>query len=167
MASKKKANDSANDATEAVATDGPEFLKKISAKNVMGGKVEKPTKATELYTLIGVVDGIKTGSTDYGEYIKFLGQFKAIRSADRQEYFATAAFLPNPAQEMLVSAIESAQANDPQASIEIAYVIGVKPADNAVGYEYTVKPLLSQKADALAALESRIAAKVPALAAPK
>lgn len=168
MADKAKAKTAAKaEATETVESNtGPEMLKKISARNVMGGKVEKPTKATDLYTVFGLANGLKTGQSDYGEWTALLGTFKAIRAHDGKVFFGAKCFLPSPADEMIQDALSAAREHDANAAVEFAYIIGVKPADTATGYEYTVRPVIEQKADALAALESRIAGKVPALAAP-
>lgn len=173
MASKKKPDATAQDveaveaeATEAAATPAkvpaPEMLKKMSAKNVMGGRVRLGDGDNErdLYTIFGLANGLKNGSSDFGDWIALMGQFKAIRAGDGAVFYSAKAFLPDVAQDMIVAAVKSAQEDDRNASVEFAYVIGIRESDTATGYEYTCRPLIEQRADALASLESRLVGKL-------
>lgn len=136
-----------------------EMLKKISAKTIMGGKVKAPEKQTDLYTVYGVATGTRTGETDKGPWVSFTGSFEAVRLSDNAKFVSPQVFLPEPMQGMLLSTL------DGDASVEFAVVIGNKPSDSPVGYEYTVRPLVKpQENDAVAQLRSQV---VGTLEAPK
>lgn len=159
-----------------------ELLKKMSAKSIIGnvkelarltfltdGKLD-PAKDKPLimFQLIGVAKGTKTGETDYGRWVSFEGQFKATglipdENGAVESYHSNRAFLPDPAQSMLESALEHSD------EIELAFQVGIKYADNAYGYEYVVKPIFEPKeTDAIAAIEQRMQAllEAPAKKAP-
>jgi hypothetical protein len=149
-------------AQPAKATPAPEMLKKMSAKNVMGGRVRlaEGENERELYTIFGLANGLKNGTSDFGDWIALMGQFKAVRGGDGAVFYSAKAFLPDVAQDMIVAAVKSAQEDDKNASVEFAYVIGIREADTATGYEYTCRPLIEQRADALASLETRLAGRL-------
>jgi len=48
------------------------LVRKISAKSVCG-KVEKPKKATPLFTVIGIASKTKSGQSDFGPWTSLLG----------------------------------------------------------------------------------------------
>jgi hypothetical protein len=182
MASAKK--DEPKTETEASAappaSDGASLVRKLSPKTVCG-KVKLPTKkgkgydadgkeieidvpySATLYTVIGVSHGIKTGTGDNGPWVAFLGSFEATRHSDGAVFQAGQCFIPKAVEDLLVSAMRAGQKDDPQASVQFAIEVGIKPADTAVGYEYTVKNLVkTQNADPLALLRNQM----KALAAP-
>lgn len=142
----------------AAPNGGVSFVGKISSKTVWG-KVEKPSTAHALFTVLGVAHGIKTGTTDKGEFTAFLGSFEATNSKTGERFAAGKCFLPGIVTEMLVSALAQTQAVDAGNSLRFALEIGVKPEEkNAYGYVYTVKPLVKLAAnDALADLRAEIA----------
>jgi len=145
----------------------PELLKKISAKTVLGGKIEKPEKAAHLFRVVGVVTGLAVGTSNFGEWVAFKGEFRVVRH-DGAEFYGVKLFLPDPAQTLLVTAFKTMGA-DSGAHIEVALDIGIKPSDVPIGYEYTATPLVEVKtSDPLTALLARVEGKsAPALPAPK
>lgn len=167
-------------APAAPSADGANLVRKISPKTVCG-KVKLPTKpgkgydsdgneiqievpyAAKLFTVIGVSHGIKTGTGDNGPWVAFLGSFEATRASDGQVFQAGQCFIPKAVEDLLVSSMRAGQKDDPQASVQFAIEVGIKPADTAVGYEFTVKNLVkTQNADPLALLRREMLA----LAAP-
>ena len=147
---------------------GMTFIKKLSAKSIIGSvkkisfdnfyeenNIEKPKKdrpeQIDLFTILGIVKGLKTGTTDNGEWISFEGEFKATRLLDGEIFRGPRAFISEPAQSMLESALEENE------TVEMAFVISIIPGDNAYGYEYRTSPLIEPaENDGIAALELKI-----------
>jgi len=139
------------------------LLKKISAKNLFG-KIEAPEKAIELFALYGVANGTKTGKSQFGDWIAFTGDFEAANMETGESFRAPVCFLPQPAQGMLEAALMKNSDG-----VEFSFIVGIKPADNAFGYEYTVRPVkAANQSDALTALrEMTQEAMLKTLPAPK
>jgi len=151
-----------------------QLIKKLSSKSIIGNvkkiafaefyldnDLEKlnPEGKSELslYTIYGVCSGIKTGTTDNGEWISFEGEFKATRDHDGEVFRAPRAFLMEPAAGMLQAALEVGD------TIELAFNVSMVPANNAYGYEYRCSQLLEVKeTDAIAALEKKISLRLDA-----
>jgi hypothetical protein len=137
------------------------LLKKLSLASLIG-KIEKPKGPTALYRVIGTVIGVKTGTSTYGGWTALMGDFEAINLDSGEMYASSKAFLPEPALSMLAAASMKSPGG-----VEFAVEVGVKPANNAFGYEYTVRPLIdSAPTDALKALRGVAFADVKAIAAP-
>jgi hypothetical protein len=142
--------------------DGTELVRKISPKTVIG-KVRAPEKAGPLYVVIGNTHGVKHGTGDNGPWVAFLGSFEATRLADGKVFQAGQCFVPKAVEDLLVSAVTQAQKGDESATVEFAIEVGIKPAENVIGYEYTVKNLVKPSgADPLLALRQRVLAALPA-----
>lgn len=151
-------------APQASDDSGVTFVKKISAKTIMG-RVRAPEKATALYRAIGQVSGIKTGQSDNGTWNAFLGAFEAIRVDTGEVFQGSQCFLPSAISDLLVASVRKHQENDAGALVEFAVEVGVKPSDTPIGYEYTVKNLIKPSGgDPLAALRGKV--EQLALAAP-
>jgi len=136
-----------------------ELISKISTKTV-AGTVSKPKEGESavLYRVLGIANGIKSGESTYGEFTAFTGNFKAINLETGKVYQSGKVFLPSIAQTMLEGALSDANTD----SVEFAFDIGVKHAANAIGYEYTVTPLVAASDnDPLSALESKVTAALP------
>jgi hypothetical protein len=176
MSSKAKAGDSspstdspATATTEAVPEKAagtvsaknkrPKLVNKISTKTVWG-KVEKdPKEAYPLFRVIGRSHGIKTGSTNLGEYTAFLGQFEATNAKTGEKFQSGKCFLPNVVTDILVQGMRSVQTVDDNASVEFVLDVGIAPdtsgQPNAYGYVYTVQQVVDVSAsDPLAALRN-------------
>lgn len=139
------------------------MLKKISAKTLFG-KIEAPEKAKEMFALYGVANGTKTGKSQFGDWLAFTGDFEAANTETGESFRAPVCFLPEPAQGMLEAALmKNAD------GVEFSFIVGIKPADNAFGYEYTVRPVKqANQSDALAALRDMTQeAMMKSLPAPK
>lgn len=143
------------------------LLKKISPKNLVGEvkpivseHIKKDGEAMELYRIWGVVDGVQTGNSSFGDWVAFVGQFGALNSVTGEEFKGIKAFLPEPMQTMLQVAMND---ND---KVEFALLVHVKRRDDlAIGYEYIAEPIIdAQEADPLEHLKTKA---LPQLEAPK
>jgi hypothetical protein len=124
---------------------------KLSTK-VIVGKVEKPEEETHLYNVYGIANSVITGESTFGAWVAFKGDFRAVDS-DGNTYQAGKVFLPVVASNLLEAAVNSGDG----IGVEFAFAISVAPADNAVGYEYNVTPLIeAAETSPLLMLENRL-----------
>jgi hypothetical protein len=157
-------------------SEGPELVRKLSPKSIIGGRFLPPSKETVLYTVIGTTHGIKSGTGDNGPYVAFLGAFEATRISkydsekrdfvpdpERKTFQAGQCFVPKAVEDLLAATVLKMKEDRQGTAIEFAIQVGVKPSDTAIGYEYTIKNLVKTSgADPLAALRSRVAGMLPA-----
>lgn len=120
------------------------LIRKISSKTVLGGVPEVPTKATPLYTVIGVATGVRTGASSYGEFTALKGQFEATNLATGEQVTAPQCFLPEPLNGMIAAqlAMVDDDGNPLAKTARFAVEVGVIPAKTATGYEYTARELV-------------------------
>ena len=147
------------------AKPGPELVKKISLKVVNDGEdVKAPESPIDFFTIIGIVQGFKIVSSQYGDSVGFQGNFEAIRTRDGKRFISGTLYLPTMLSDLLHASVRSAQADDADATVKVAGVVGLKPSKKAaVGYEYTFRPLIEVvPVDALADLRASIAGALPA-----
>jgi len=140
------------------------LVRKISAKSVCG-KVEKPKKATPLFTVIGIASKTKSGQSDFGPWTSLLGQFEATNIDTGELFIAPACFLPEPLNSMIAASLEETDDEGKQVnrSVQFAVEVGYKPNETAIGYEYTTKEIVeSDQADPLAALRAEAKKGLPA-----
>ena len=122
-------------------------------------------KAFPLYRVIGIAKATRPKTTDYGESIKFIGQFEAESMLDKgRRVQASSLYLPGFLEEELYGLLGTGGNNE---GITFAFEIGVKyDGKAATKYVYTARPLVpASGGDALALLRDQVAGK--ALAAPK
>lgn len=141
------------------------LIKKISIKTVIGnvqqGIMRQEIKPGNLMRIVGVASGVKTGVSDYGDWLALTGQFKATNLLTNEQYTSGKAFLPDEASDLIAGAVRG---EDSQA-VEFAFDIGVKlDESSATGYVYTVTPLMEMGGDDPLA---RIESSLKALDAPK
>jgi hypothetical protein len=142
------------------------MVKKLGAKQIIGD-VKKAVKQfcandgdkVTLYTIFGVANGIKTGTSNFGPWVSFQGTFEATNYVDGASYASNQAFITEPIQSMLMVALEDSD------SVQFAITVDAKRRDDvAQGYEYITTPhLQTRENDPLAHLR----AHVPQLAAPQ
>lgn len=137
-----------------------EMLKKLTAKAIMGEKVKAPEKATVLFTVYGIANGVRKGETNFGPWVALTGNFEAVRKSDGKVFRSSNVFLPEPMHGMLVAAVSA----DDTRNVQFACNVILKPrADLAIGYEYIAEPVVeSGENDPLAALRSSVKALLPA-----
>lgn len=135
-----------------------EFLRKMSAKSLMGS-INKPEKQVDLFAVTGIANDIKTGTSTYGDWTALIGQFEGANVETGEGYISTQLYLPEPMNSVIAERIKAGDTG-----VEFGVIIGVKPADNAFGYEYTTKPIVQPKEnDALSDLRSKMMAALPKL----
>lgn len=108
----------------------------------------------------GIASDYKVGQTDdAGEFVKFFGQFKAVRP-DGKQFVSGACILPGAASDLVYGALKGLSGTG---TVEFAFRVGVKwDKDAATKYVYVVEQLVNPKeADPLVALESRLGTAAP------
>jgi len=142
------------------------YLKKLSVKTVCGkldfGKDAKDGAEISLMHVFGQAQGVKAGTSSFGEWEALTGNFEAVNLADGEAYRAATLFLPDLAHDPLVMAMKA----NPDSPIDFAIEITAKKDSAvAVGYTYGMKTLIeAETADPLKALREKAAKQ---LAAPK
>lgn len=116
--------------------------------------------------VLGMASSYKTGTTDMGAYVKFLGRFQATNAATDEIVFSGTCILPKIAQDLLHGQLDSI---DEGVGVQFAFEMGVQRDDSsATKYVFTCKPLLEMaKDDPLMALAEQVNARRLSLAAPK
>ncbi len=143
-----------------------EIIRKITNKDVLGD-IETPKEDSDMYTILGTIYGYDVGTGTYGDFIKFKGDFMAIRKSDSKEFRSPAAIIPQPMDNALAGMFDKAVAEmadengeiptGKRASCEMAIVIGMKPATTPTGYEWTMRPLIElQSSSVLDSLKDRV-----------
>lgn len=156
-------------------------LKKITVRDVMKGEPEKEkltitvpnakgdgvetkevmvAKPADLVVFYGRAINHRTGSTQLGEFVEYIGTFEARRIADGEVFQSTRLIPPPITNDLLGQAYLNAKRADESSAVDFAFVIGVEPDPNgAKGYKYTCKPVStgSSDVDPLAELRSSLA----------
>lgn len=154
----------------AKATQKIKLVAKLSMKTVFGNaRSALPENDGEtsgpLVRIVGTAGSTKSGESNFGEWLAFIGQFQAVNLRTNESFRSGKLFLPSVAQDMLLGAMTSVDA----AGVEFAFDIGIRRNDSAqVGYEYVVVPLLDvSESDPCARLMKQLASDVAtALPAP-
>lgn len=142
-----------------------EILSKITLKTIgCQPKPNKVTAASPLATIYGMATDYKIGTSNFGEFTKFKGDFRAVRIVDGEEFRSGSLLLPPTLADMLRVAVSQAK----DTGVQFAVELGVKPSDVPIGYEYSVRPLVNtDQADPLAALAEQVRKALPAPKAEK
>jgi len=146
------------------------YLKKLSVKTVCGkpnfAKESKDGDEVELMQVFGQAQGIKAGTSNFGEWEALTGNFEAVNKETGEAYRAAQLFLPDLAHEPLVMAMKA----NPDTPIDFAIEITArKDSSVAVGYTYGMKTLIeAETADPLKVLREKAQKQLAAPAeAPK
>ena len=142
------------------------LVSKLSIKT-MGCKPERAKsedKSIPLYRVIGIATGVKQVKDVRGEMIfGATGNFEGVNLETGEVYQSGVLYLPGGAHELLISALQSEDAE----SVEFALEVSAEPAKNPIGYSYKARMLEKPKmADPLIELRKHLAG-VKALPAPK
>lgn len=143
------------------------LVKKITVKTCVGNiraiaKDMADGDERVLLRVLGLVSDTKVGETEMGSYTRFIGPCQAFQvGADgeiTEEFRSGAAILPDVASDSIADALAHMQAQNPDATLEFAFDIGIKADESStVGYVYTCAPLAEMgEADPLAALRSNL-----------
>jgi len=116
------------------------FQKKLSTKKIVGKVLVRELEEgdNDLYEIVGIASGIKTGSTDYGEYAGLTGNFAARNIKTGESFRSGVAFLPDVANDPIIGQLQAGAS-----AVEFGWIIGVKTDDEStVGYVYYARPLI-------------------------
>ncbi len=117
------------------------FQKKLSTQKIVGKIVARDLEEgvdKDLYEVVGIASGVKSGSTDYGDWNALTGNFAAQSLESGEQFRSGVCFLPDVALDPILGQLE-AGAN----CIEFGWVIGVRVDDDVLcGYSYYARPLV-------------------------
>lgn len=123
----------------------------------------------DLYVVFGTADGTRSGTSNYGDWISFTGEFEARRFSDGKVFKSNECILQKPADKLLLSALRDVKKRDPSASVSFAFTIGVRTSqrwvdtDEGNSYEYTIRSHFGvSRADPLAHLRHTVRHALPA-----
>lgn len=99
-------------------------------------------------TIYGRCNSKKAGSSDFGEFIRFMGEFEGVSVATGEIFRSGELIVPKTLEALLNDAVVE------DASVDFAVDIWVEPSEASItGYIYIVKPLIKPaESDALAEL---------------
>lgn len=149
-----------------VKSEGATKIRRISTKTVCGTPdIEEiiSKKKIELMDIFGIAGRTKIITSDFGDSIRFIGQFKAINLKTGEVFESSAMYLPKSLEEELSAAMMNA------AQAEFAIRLSVNfDKSTATKYYYDAVDLIKpQNSDAMKALEARVAEQRKLLGAPK
>ena len=144
----------------------PKTLKaspKMKLITIDGKQVPRCDGEQTLFRVLGRAVGVKTGTTDFGDFVAFTGDFRATVIATGEVFRSSKVFLPESVVGMLQAAMQESNAG-----VEFAFDIGAVEANTPTGYQYTVKSLIEtpEESDPLANLLALVKNSAPALPAP-
>jgi len=149
--------------TQAQATQQTGLLSRLTVKTVFGDidkEIVKKAKKLHLMRVYGQANGFKVATSQYGDSIGFIGQFKAANPETGEMYRSGKCFLPKVVENLLAGALQGENTE----GVEFAFDLFAVPGDNAFGYEYRVETVVEvAESPVLASLE----AKMLSLPAPK
>jgi hypothetical protein len=120
--------------------------KKLSAKIIIGKRIGKIDAPMDLFTVIGVAIGVKSGQSTYGEWSGLRGQFEVVRCSDGETLQAPLIILPEAATDSL-SPYDKVIDCFP---FEFGLLVGIDPATNQAGFEYRAEVMFARASDPLA-----------------
>lgn len=152
-----------------------EILNKITMKSINAQpKPRSITERKDLCHIFGTATGFREGSTTYGVFRKFEGNFEAVDLSSGEVFKSKWLLLPPIAEALLTEQLLSlgatagrvktqddkgAEGTAASSPVDFAFSVGVKPifekdgktiVERGQGYEYTVSPIVeSKQADSL------------------
>ena len=90
----------------------------------------KPVPVMRVY---GTARGMKKGSSNFGPYVGFLGEFESINLLDGKKFRSKMVLLPSLAEQMLSDSLDEAKSTNPEAFIEFGCDITVERNLSAKG----------------------------------
>lgn len=159
------------------------LLKKITAKDVLGPvldvvKAMKVSTQQECYAVAGIARGYETGMSNYGEWVRFVGDFQAVNYLTGEEMRGAKAHIPDVLKDAILAGIgelEGVVQSTPagnitkytlESPIEFAFKVEIARKedneDGSVSYEYITSPLTEMAAnDGLAHLTKLLPTAAP------
>ncbi len=118
-----------------------EMVKKLSVKKVIGAKPkfdDEDQKTKDVMQVVGVASGMKTGTSDNGDWTALTGNFAAVNLETGEQFRSGVCFIPDVALDPIVG-----QLNQGVTAVEFGWTISIKRDENAAtGYVYTARPLI-------------------------
>lgn len=156
-------------AMAAAGAKEPETLRKITLGTIgvqpdIEALMKADGKKLDLADIYGVATKAKPGQSDYGPFVAFLGDFRAVRLSDKATFQARKIIFPQFIEEELYGAFPDGV----NGNVEFAMRISAKfDKDAATKYVYEMKPIIKPAESAqLSALEAKMKDAVKALPAP-
>lgn len=122
--------------------------RKLSTKVIMAphqitkALIPDGEKEITLCRIYGRATSTKTGHSNFGEWVAFIGDFKAVNYLTGETFAANKVLLPKVAEEQVMAKLASA---GPEArGVEFAYEVGItldKDPRSGRGYQYAIKNL--------------------------
>jgi len=133
-----------------------QYLNKLSTatigldKDVIGEIVKGQKKAVPICRFLGTVNGLETGESANGPWVKFKGLFSAVNYSTGEECRSGACLMPAVASNLLEGLFLKAKEGEGQPAVTFAYEISAKPEKTAAtGYVFTATSLVKGGADPL------------------
>lgn len=132
------------------------IVKKLTTKTLIGrvdpSKIDVKTPL-HLYTITGIIRGMKPGTGQYGDYVAFLGDFAAVVPGEKEVKRSSKCFLPPVVEQQVLSAFRDAKTGNANAEMEFGIKVLAKKNDTPIGFEYIVEPTMKvQESNRLAEL---------------
>lgn len=118
-----------------------------------------PPEGTEklLCKIAGYASGIKSGTTQYGDWHALTGEFAATNYETGEIFMGKTAIVPGPMGDALVDTVTQRLSEDANSQVAFSVNVSVKrsPRNPDEKYEYVVRPVLDAKisSPAMALLE--------------
>lgn len=147
-----------------------QILSKLSIKTAVGDTKQFKAfeKQTPVLRVIGLVRAKETGTTTYGDFVRFKGEFHATNLLTGEASVSAVCFLPSPVDQMLADVLNGRAEGDKN-PVEFGFDIDVLPDPaTEVGYQYRVRTLVEAKqSDPMEDLMAKLNSAAPlAIAAP-
>lgn len=147
-----------------------QILSKLSIKTAVGDtkQFKQFEKQTPVLRVIGLVRAKETGTTTYGDFVRFKGEFHATNLLTGEASVSAVCFLPSPVDQMLADVLNGRPEGDKN-PVEFGFDIDVLPDPaTEVGYQYRVRTLVEAKqSDPMEALMTKLNGAAPlSIAAP-
>lgn len=128
------------------------FFSVEEAKEILGDSAKK-----RLALVAGITNQATVGTSNYGDFIKLLGNFQANNLVNGEIIRTSAVILPDVAANLIYGQLQKGAE-----AVEFAFFIGIKESDTPTGYEYYAEPAIeAAESDPLAALLQKV--NLPAL----
>lgn len=127
------------------------LIRQITVKTI---KAQPPkdsiTEPTVIATLYGRCTEKKVGTSDFGDFIRFKGEFEAVNADSGESYRSGNMIVPGVLESLLDSSITVDENN----AVDFAVEIWVEPSERSnTGYTYNIKPLIEpEESDVLTSL---------------
>jgi len=123
-----------------------EILRKMTLKSLgltetaLKGLVDAANgRNVPVANIVGKITGSKPGQTQFGEYVKFSGQFYGVNLDTGEAFEASTCLLPNFISDTLIGALDKSD------EVEFGIQVGISEANTDKGYAYTCRPLMESK----------------------